>query len=267
MPVLVDAELRRMSQAEFGPIAYAVMERAFEVRRELGPSFDEGIYQRAIVVGLPDARTEVSIKVSYGNFRKNYYLDLLIEHGAVFEIKVAEAINPRHRAQLLNYLLLCNLQHGKLINMRPPRIEHEFVNSHVEHADRTGFSVDDAGWCQRSPVECRLKELFLDILHDWGTSLAIPLYEEAITHFLGGEESVLRDVEVRFQSCVVGQQPMRLLTSDSAFRITNINRPTDIEQFKQHLQRVLAHTNLKSIQWINMTLRHVTFQTITRPTR
>ena len=53
---------------------------------------------------------------------------------------------PRHRAQLLNYLLLTDTQHGKLVNLRRERIQHEFVNTTLTRADRNTFSVNDRDW-------------------------------------------------------------------------------------------------------------------------
>lgn len=37
---------------------------------------------------------------------KSYSIDLLVEGGALFEIKAVDHLHDRHRAQLLNYLLL-----------------------------------------------------------------------------------------------------------------------------------------------------------------
>src|ERR1039458_6765838 len=65
-----------------------------------------------------DARIEVPIEVSYESFCKTYYLDLVFVGGALFELKAVEALVNRHRAQLLHYLLLADLLHGKLVNMR-----------------------------------------------------------------------------------------------------------------------------------------------------
>lgn len=264
MPIVIDAELHRFTQSEFGAIAYDVMNRAFEVRRELGPSFDEAIYQNAIAIGFPNARTEVAIEVAHRDFRKSYFIDLLVEGGGVFEIKTVETINRHHRAQLLNYLLLTDLRHSKLVNMRPERVEHEFVNSHVERSDRRTFTIDDVAWRAELTHARDLKDQVVEILRDWGTSLALPLYEEAVTYFLGGEAVVIQDVDVNFQSERIGRQKMRLVSPDSAFRITNLNRQREIQRFEQLLRRILVHTDLNMMHWINMQLHQVTFQTVTQ---
>lgn len=44
MSIVVDAEIRRLNQQEFGAVAYEVMECVFQVHRELGWFFDEAVY-------------------------------------------------------------------------------------------------------------------------------------------------------------------------------------------------------------------------------
>jgi hypothetical protein len=48
MPIKLQSELRRVSQAEFGEITYEVMEVVFAVHNELGRFLEEDIYRRAI---------------------------------------------------------------------------------------------------------------------------------------------------------------------------------------------------------------------------
>ncbi|HEX7377972.1 MAG TPA: GxxExxY protein, partial [Pirellulales bacterium] len=119
MPITLDSPLRRLSQLEFGRIAFEVLRQAFDIHRELGRLFDEGIYQAELAHRCADARVELPVEVRFGDFKKVYFIDLLVGDGAIFEIKTAEAFHDRHRAQLVNYLLLTDLAHGKLINFRP----------------------------------------------------------------------------------------------------------------------------------------------------
>ncbi len=51
-------------------------------------------------------------------------------------------LTPRHRGQLLNYLILADAAHGKLINFRTDRVQHEFVNNNLSHAaERTSVFI------------------------------------------------------------------------------------------------------------------------------
>lgn len=264
MPVLVHAETRRMSQAEFGAVAHEVLRRVFEVHNEMGRFFDESIYQQAVAAGLSRARTEVPIEVTFGDFRKEYFIDLLVDGGAGFELKAVETLSGRHRAQLLNYLLLAELPHGKLVNVRPDLVEHEFVNTSLTRVERTGFTVDDAGWSEWCAEGRRMKDYLLAVLRDWGTALEVPLYTEALTHFLGGEALVAREVDIFWEGRRVGGQTVRLAGPDAAFRITQISGREQVRRFEEHLRRFLRHTGLGCLQWINITLHRVMFRTIHR---
>jgi GxxExxY protein len=264
MPIVVDAEIRRMSQHEFGDLAYRVMQRVFAVHNQMGRFFDEKVYQEAIAAGLSDARTEVRIDVSFEDFCKQYFIDLLVDGGAVFELKAVERLNRRHQAQLLNYLLLVELPHGKVVNLGPELIEHEFVNTTLMRTNRIDFAVDDSDWNERATDNRKLKDLLLPILRDWGTGLEIPLYTEALTHFLGGKTLVERKVDIMLDGRRIGQQPMRLAAPDAAFLITQIPGREDLDRYLNHILRFLRHTELGRVQWINITLHQVTFRTIYR---
>ena len=182
MPISTRDPIACTSQKEFSEIAYRVMGVVFEVHRDLGRLFDERIYQREIAERLPNARLESPIDVTFDSFAKTYLVDLLVENKAIFELKAAEAIAPRHRAQLLHYLLLANVNHGKLINMRPDWLEHEFLNTTLTHADRTCFSIEDRDWDEG--VVPGLREWIVSFLRDIGVGLDLSLYEEAAVHYL-----------------------------------------------------------------------------------
>src|ERR1035438_9805937 len=112
MPIKVPPGLRRLDYEQFAQAAYQVMEVVFAVHNEFGRLFNEAIYKAEIARRLKDAWVEVPIEVSFESFCKTYYLDLVYSGGAVFELKAVEALTDRHRAQLLNYLLLAELLHG-----------------------------------------------------------------------------------------------------------------------------------------------------------
>lgn len=260
MPILLPSGLRRLEDEEFGRVAYRAMEVVFQVHNEFGRLFDERIYHAEIARRLDGARIQVPIEVVFESFHKLYYLDLLYAEGAVFELKAVDALTDRHRAQLLNYLHLLDLPHGKLVNLRNELVEHEFVNAPWRREDRRRFDVDDTGWEKAAGGTFDLKELLVTILRDWGVGLEIPLYEQVMTHFLGGEVNALRPVEVLVGQTKVGEQACKLITPDSAFKITSL--ASAVGHYEEHLRRLLAHTALKRIQWINIGRKVVAFRTI-----
>ena len=261
MPITLRTPLRRLSQAEFGDLAYRVMGCVFEIHREMGRFFDEKIYKRELAHCCPGVQLEVPIEVTHATFRKLQYIDVLAGGGGPFEFKAVDAITPRHPAQLLHYMLLAELGHGKLVNLRKESVEHEFVNTTLTRDDRIRFGIADWSWTDKPTGAEQFREMLTALLRDWGTGLDLQLYEEALTHLLGGEAQVLADVEVCTAEHTLGHQKMRLAAPRVAFALTTL--PEADAGFESHTRRFLRHTKLEAILWANIGLKLVTFTTIT----
>lgn len=261
MPITISSPIRRLSQGEFGELAYSVLGSVFEIHREFGRLFHEKIYQRELARRHPHVQLEVPVQVWHRSFAKVCYLDALVAGGGLFEFKAVEAIAPRHRAQCLNYLLLAELGHAQLLNVRAEQVEHEFVNTTLRHADRRDFTIVCRDWTAcRSLVADRFRDILIGLLRDWGTGLELPLYVDALTHFLGGESQVHRDVVVRMADHTLGVQRMHLAAPGVAFTLTasaNAGRG-----FETHARRLLQHTNLEEILWANIGLKCVSLTSI-----
>lgn len=266
MPITIDAQVNTMSQDDFGRIAFDVMRHVFDIHRELGRLFDEGIYQAELAHRCSGARVEVPIEVSFRDFKKVYFLDLLVADGAIFEIKTTEALHDRHRAQLLNYLLLTDLAHGKLINFRPEVVEHEFVNTTITKADRTTFDIDDRDWETAGTASAAIKPYLTEMLRDVGAGLDLELYEEAVVHLLGGPESALQTIDVAIAGRPVGKQRLACTSDCAGVKLTAL-KTKDLEGFEDHYRRLLGHTDLLALQWININRSVVTFRTLRRTTK
>jgi GxxExxY protein len=261
MPVHVDADIRRLDQQEFGRIAYDVMEQVFAVHNEMGRFFDEAIYRNAVASRIARSQTEVLVEVRFEDYRKPYYLDLLVNGGAVFELKVVRTLGAPQRAQLLNYLLLTGLSHGKLVNLRHDVVEHEFVNTHLELADRTEYRIVERGWKDPGPIGRPLRPWLLALLRDVGTGLDVHLYESAVSHIFGGDDAVVQEVAIFAASRGLGSQKLRLAAPGWAFNVTAIDDST-FSRFEDHVRRLLGHTTLDGLHWINDTRNCVAFTTI-----
>lgn len=263
MPVHVDADVSRLDQQEFGRIAYDVMEHVFAVHNDLGRFFNEEIYRNAVASRVAQSQAEVLIEVRFEDFRKQYYIDLLVDGGAVFELKAVRTLGTQHRAQLLNYLLLTGLSHGKLVNLRSELVEHEFVNTHLELSDRTEFRIVERGWKDLGPADRPLGPWFLAFLRDVGVGLDVHLYESAVSHVFGGDDAVMQEVEIFAESRRLGSQKLRLAAPGRAFKVTAID-DSACSWFEDHARRLLGHTALDSLHWINVTRDCVALTTIER---
>ena len=211
MPIHFAAEIRRLEDEEFKTRVYEVMRHVFAVQNDLGRLFHEKIYQREVAFRVADARREVAIDVCFDGFCKRYYLDLLVGGGAVFEMKAVESLSERHRRQLMHYLFLTGLPHGKLVNLRPERVEHEFVNNVLTFSERTSFQVANDGWQEIDTT--RLKDGMAAVLHDWGVGLDLELYEEVALHLCGQSPEGEAEVEIRLRCAISGSTT---LASDRA---------------------------------------------------
>jgi GxxExxY protein len=261
MPVHVDADVRRLDQQQFGRIAYDVMEHIFGVHNEMGRFFDEAIYRNAVAGRVARSQTEILVEVRFEDYRKQYDIDLLVDGGAVFELKAVRTLGAPQRAQLLNYLLLTGLSHGKLVNFRDELVEHEFVNTHLELADRTEFRTVERGWKDPGPIGRPLRSWLLALLRDVGAGLDIHLYESAVSHIFGGDDAVMQEVPIFAGSRRLGSQKLRLAAPGWAFKVTAID-DSNFSSFEDHARRLLGYTTLDGLHWINVTRSCVAFTTI-----
>jgi GxxExxY protein len=265
MPITCPIAPRKMSKGDFAKLDYQIMDLAFDSQNTLGRLCDEIIYQndlaaRIEAAGLGPVRIEVPLTVTYLDFSKIYSMDLVVADSAVYELKTATALSSEHDAQLLNYLLLWKTPHGKLVNFRSSKVASRFVNNPITAEAQKSFQANTDRWREFDPSSKRLRSLFLDLLADWGAFLELPLYSEALIHFLGGEQNVIQMVPLHRNGIPLGNQRMHLLTPEIAFRLTALN--TSFAAYENHLHSILRHSPLKAFHWINMDRHNIQFVTV-----
>jgi len=260
MPIEIQTELRRPSSDEFVGLAHDVMACAFQVHNEIGRFFDEKIYKRVVARRFGGVELEVPVVVSCNGFEKRYSLDMVVRGAALFEWKAVEMFAPEHRAQLLHYLMLCDLPKGKLANVRPELIEHEFVNTTLRPEDRRKFCVDDRQFVPLNEQDQLWKEFLTTALRDWGAGLDLRLYEAAVSHVFGGEEQVVREIDIVVGDHKIGVQKTRLTSSNAAFKVTALSEHT--LAFENHARRFVNHTKLDAVHWVNVNRQQVLFKTL-----
>jgi GxxExxY protein len=266
MAIEVATQIRVFDQEQFHAVDKRVMAIVFDLHNEFGRLLDENLYKNALVLrcaqsGIEPAEREVAIRVTHGTFLKDYSMDLLFARGMMLEAKTAETITRGHRAQSLNYLFVAGMKHGRLVNLRPERVEHEFVSTTLDPAQRKQFVVADTEWREPNAPCAALKTKLIELLRDWGAFLEVRLYRDALVHFLNGSPASPTDVEIRDGPNLLGRQPMHLLAKDTALSCTAITR--GIEQMGEHQRRMLAHTALRYVQWENMNHARIELRTPT----
>ena len=202
------------------------------------------------------------IEVRFDDFVKDYFIDLLVGEGAAFELKAARDLSEIHRSQMLNYLLLAGLTHGKLINFRTDSVQHEFVNCHQSLASRRTFQVEKCEWREPESGRGSLLPWFVRFVEDVGTGLDLQLYSTGISHFWGCSKSTAQPISIIDHGRIIGSQKVELAVDGWAFRITAVSAVA-MPLLRRHLLRFLKHTDLEAIQWINLTRDRISFCTLT----
>ena len=266
MPVVLSAPMRCLNQQAFCDLDYEVMANAFQSQNHLGRLCDEIIYNNDLAARLRSkglrVETEVPVIVSHRAFFKRYRLDLVVDNAAIYELKTTAGLTGEHEAQILNYLFLYSLPHGKLVNFRPPKVEARFVNATLSWEDRRRFKINTGRWQERHETDRHLFRIVADLVEDWGTCLEVGLYLEAVCFLLGGEEHLLQPVKLDRDGVNLGNQFLHLLTPETAFRMTAMmeNRV----DYEQNLKRLLDSSALRTIQWVNLERHQVEFVALTR---
>jgi GxxExxY protein len=111
-------------------LSFQIIGAAMEVHRVLGPGFLEGIYQAAMERELGLRRVEFvpqqRIVVEYKDAAiADYFLDLVVDHKIVVELKAVSALASVHQAQLLSYLHASQLKVGLLFNFGEVSLKHK----------------------------------------------------------------------------------------------------------------------------------------------
>jgi hypothetical protein len=148
------------------------------------------------------------------------------------------------------------------VNLRPQDVHWEFVSTQLTDTRRREIHVVDIDW-QPYNEACRwFRDKMIAMLGDWGAFLESNLYRNGITHFLGGEDQVLRPIPVGCGERIIGEQKVHLLTADTTFAVTAI--AGDRLPMQIHLSRFLKHTSLQGIAWVNLNHHEIEFTMLRR---
>ena len=263
MPIHCKLSIPALSRETFGELDFRVMKHAFAAQNLIGHLADEVIYKnnfrhRLLEAGF-DAFCEVPIELSFENFRKIYRIDTALIEGGVYELKTVTDILPKHEAQLRNYLMMLDLQHGKVINFRTESVTSRFVNVTDKTCHRRSFTVNDDNWAGSR----QLRELVLAMLADWGVGLHLSLYQEALAYLLSSDQHQSIDsLDLSHDHTLLGKQSFILATPDQAIKITCFVNPD--HNYPTNLKKLMCLTRLRQIHWINLTRGEVCFRTIGR---
>lgn len=110
-----------MGEFLHGELTHQIIGAAFDAWKALGYGFLEKVYENALAVELKlrgiQAQQQFGIDVYYKNeLVGQYAADLFAENKVLVELKAEKEYNPKHEAQLLNYLKATGVRVGLLLN-------------------------------------------------------------------------------------------------------------------------------------------------------
>ena len=264
MGIRIGQKIDLISESEFRKTDYEVTGLAYQVHRDLGRFCIEKIYQTSFanLCGENGIKVdvEVPIIVNLDDFIKRYYIDILINNSIIYEFKSLSFLLNEHKTQVLNYLLLSGINHGKVINFGTNSVDYKFVSTTLNTVDRYKLTIDSRHWENTDEDSKWLKELILKMLNEWGGFLDIQLYYDGIYWFRGGKENIVNSINIYQGEKIIGKQNFCLLNSQTAFRLSGITK--EKKYYRNHLKQLLSHSSLKILQWINFNHHNIEFETI-----
>lgn len=90
-------------------LSYQIVQIGYEVFNELGPGFDEDVYENAMVIVLKKRKRLVEqqkrVKIYFQGAEVGLHkIDLIVDERIILELKAVAEIAPVHRQQALSYL-------------------------------------------------------------------------------------------------------------------------------------------------------------------
>lgn len=106
----------------------AIIAAATEVHEEMRPGLDEKLYERAFCIELAERSMNFSQQTVYPVSYKGRYIgdlipDLIVENKVIVDLKVVEAFNDAHFAQMLGYLKITGIEIGLLLNFKHAKLQ------------------------------------------------------------------------------------------------------------------------------------------------
>ena len=263
MPIQPSLALKDLSQADFDHLDKVVMRHAYASHNKFGRLFDERVYENDLAKRLRAdgfaVHTQVPVKVWHASFEKTYFLDLIV-NDMLYELKVASALLAEHRAQALHYAMLNNISRAKLINFRSTRVAGDLLYNALTETDRHRAAFHMADFRAMTAHCERLLTHVCALAEDWGTHLSSRLYNEALLHHFGGETQCLQRISVSDGEDDLGTHLVQCHSPGHCFIVTSVTREKPSQH--RHLQCLLDHLSLQSMQWINFNHATIEFTTL-----
>lgn len=109
-------------------ISKSIIGAAMTVLNELKPGLQEKLYENALVIELQEKGHLTEQQKSFSVHYKDQLIgslipDLIIDEKVIVDLKVTDAFNESHVAQMIGYLAKTKLRLGMLINFKHAKLQ------------------------------------------------------------------------------------------------------------------------------------------------
>ncbi|MBN2703218.1 MAG: GxxExxY protein [Pontiellaceae bacterium] len=109
-------------------ISKSIIGAAMTVLNELKPGLHEKLYENALIIELREKGHLTEQQKSFPVHYKDQLIgslipDLIIDEKVIVDLKVTDAFNESHVAQMIGYLAKTNLHLGLLINFKHAKLQ------------------------------------------------------------------------------------------------------------------------------------------------
>ena len=113
-------------------LTFAINGCPMAVLNTLGHGFHEKLYENALAVELAERGIPFKTQQNYDVVYKNknigcFVSDFVVGGRVVVEIKTVDRLGHHEKGQVLNYLRVCNLSLGLLLNFKNPKLEWQRI--------------------------------------------------------------------------------------------------------------------------------------------
>lgn len=121
-----------MAEILYKELSYAVVGAAMEVHQQLGASFLEKVYQKALAHELtlrqiPFEQYKPLPVIYKGVLVGEYEADFMVNGKIILEIKAISALHPAHEAQAMHYLAATGYRLAILLNFGKESLQQKRV--------------------------------------------------------------------------------------------------------------------------------------------
>jgi GxxExxY protein len=117
---------KRSGKLLHGELTEQIIGIYHDVHYEFGDGFLEKVCQRAMVIALLEAGLKVTEGMRFdvhfrGHLIGQFFPDIVVNDLVLVEVKCCPRLEPRHKAQAINYLRVSPLEVALLLNFGPQR--------------------------------------------------------------------------------------------------------------------------------------------------